>query len=72
MKSYFSARDVTVAKKFLVFLTCTCACHFKIFPPSMRRLHVKQMFSTWMKTLLHRGYKYLLNVLVTLVVTYKK
>jgi len=30
------------------------------------------MFRTWMKTLLHRGYQYLLNVLVTLVVTYKK
>ena len=33
----------------------------------MRRLHVKQMFRTWMKALLHCGYKYLLNVLVTLV-----
>jgi len=33
----------------------------------MRRLPVKQMFCTWMKTLLHCGYKYLLNLLVTLV-----
>jgi len=76
MTSYFSARDVTVAnpnhKNFLVFLTCACACHLKIVPPPMRRLHIKQMFRTWMKTLLHCGYKYLLNVLVTLVVTYKK
>jgi len=38
----------------------------------MRRLPVKQMFRTWMKTLLHCGYKYRLNLLVTLVVTYKK
>jgi len=27
---------------------------------------------TWMKTLLHCGFKYLFNLLVTLVVTYKK
>jgi len=38
----------------------------------MRRLPVKQMFRTWVKTLLHCGYKYLLNWLVTFVVTYKK
>jgi len=44
----------------------------KIVPPPMRRLPVKQMFHTWMKTLLHCGYKYLLNLLVTLVVTYNK
>jgi len=37
----------------------------------MHRLPVKQMFHTGMKTLLHSGYKYLLNLLVTLVVTYK-
>jgi len=35
-------------------------------------LPVKQMFRTWMKTLLHCGYKYLLNWLVTFVVAYKK
>jgi len=38
----------------------------------MRRLPLKQMFRTGMKTLLHCGYKYLLNLLVTLVVAYKK
>jgi len=40
----------------------------------MRRLPVKQMFRTWMKTLLHcgGGYKHLMNLLVTLVVAYKK
>jgi len=38
----------------------------------MRGLPVKQLFRTWMITLLHCGYKYLLNLLVTLVVTYKK
>jgi len=44
----------------------------KIVPPHMRRLPVKQTFRTWMKTLLHCSYKYLLNLLVTLVVAYKK
>jgi len=38
----------------------------------MRRLRIKQMFRTWVKTLLHCGYKYLLNLLATLVMTYKK
>jgi len=38
----------------------------------MRRLRVKQMYRTWMKALLHCGYKNLLNLLVTLVMTYKK
>jgi len=38
----------------------------------MRRLPVKQMFRTWMKTLLLCGYKYLLNLLATLVVTYNE
>jgi len=38
----------------------------------MRRLRVKQMLRTWMNALRHCGYKYLLNLLVTLVVTYKK
>jgi len=39
----------------------------------MRRRPVKQMFRTWMKTLLlHYGYKYLFNLLVALVVTYNK
>jgi len=31
-----------------------------------------QKFRTLMKTLLHCGYEYLLNLLVTLVVAYKK
>jgi len=77
MASYFSACDVTVAnsnhKNVLVFLTCTCApTTLKIVPLPMRRLPIKQMFRTWVKTLLHCGYKYLLNWLVTFVVTYKK
>jgi len=49
-----------------------CPPTLKIVPPPMRRLHVKQMFQTWIKTLLHCGYKYLLDLLVTLVVTYNK
>jgi len=36
----------------------------------MRTPPIKQMFRTWVKTLLHCGYKYLLNRVVTLVVTY--
>jgi len=44
----------------------------KIVAPPMRRPPIKQMFRTWVKTLLHCGYQYLLNWLVTLVVTYKK
>jgi len=47
-------------------------CPLKIIPPPMRKLPVKQMFRTWMKTLLHCGYKYLLNWLVTPVEAYKK
>jgi len=38
----------------------------------MRSLPVKQMFRTWMKTLLQGGYKHLLKLLVTLVVTFEK
>jgi len=77
MTPYFSACDDTVAnsnhKIFLVSLTCTCAPPtVKVVPPLMRRLHAQQMFRTWMKTLLHCWYKYLLNLLVALVVTYKK
>jgi len=49
-----------------------CPTTLKIVPPPMRRLPVKQMFRTWMKTLLHYGYKYLLNLLVTFVVAYKR
>jgi len=48
-----------------------CFPTLKIVPPQTRRLLVKQMIHTWTKTLLHFGYKYLLNLLVTLVVTYK-
>jgi len=48
-----------------------------LFPPTivplpMRRVRVNQMFRTWMEALLHFGYKYLLNLLVTLILTYKK
>ena len=49
-----------------------CPSTLKIVPPPMRRLPVKQMFRNRMKTLLHCGYKYLLNLLVTLDVTYRK
>jgi len=77
MTSNFSACDVTVAKfksqKFSSFFYLhLCPQTLKIVPPPMRRLPVKQMFRTWMKTLLHCGYKCLLNLLVTLVVAYKK
>jgi len=48
------------------------SCQFKSQKFSSFLLPVKQMFRTWMKTLLHCGYKYLLNLLVTLVVTYSK
>jgi len=77
MTLYFSACDDTVAnsnhKNFLVSLTCTCSpSTVKVVPPLMRRLHAKKMFRTWMKTLLHCWYKYLSNLLVTLVVTHKK
>ena len=75
MTSNFS-NDVTVAdsnhKNFLVFLRALVPPTLKIIPPPMRRLPVKQMFRTWMKTLLHCGYRYLLHLLVTLVVAYKK
>jgi len=37
----------------------------------MHRLRVKQIFRTWVKALLYCGYKYRLNLLVTLVI-YKK
>jgi len=56
-----------------------CPPTLKMVPPPMRRLPVKQMFRTWLlvkkmfshlKTLLYCGYKYLLNLLVTLVMTY--
>jgi len=43
----------------------------KLVLPRMRRLLLKKMFSTWMKTLLNCGYEYVLNLLVTLAVTYK-
>jgi len=76
MTSYFSACGVTVAKsnhKFSSFFDVhLCAPILKIVPPPMRRLPVKEMFRTGMKTLLHCGYKYLLNLLVNLVVAYKK
>jgi len=49
-----------------------CRLILKIVAQPIRRLPVKQMFRTWMKTLLHCGYEYLLNLLVTLVVTFKE
>jgi len=63
------------AQEFFCYLYSYFVSHWptvKVVPPLMRRLHAKQMFRTWMKTLLHCWYKYLLNLLVTLVVTYKK
>ena len=48
-----------------------CPPTLKTVLPPMRRLPVRQVFRTWMKALLHCGYKYLLNLLISLVVTYK-
>jgi len=47
-----------------MFLTCACSpTTLKIVPPPMRKLPVKQMFRTWMKTLLYCVNKYLFNLL---------
>jgi len=54
-----------------IFLMCTFSPTLKRVLLPMCRLRVKQMLRTWMKALLHCGYKYLLNLLVTLVMTYK-
>jgi len=62
---------IQITKIFQFFYVPLCPPTLKIVPPPMRRLPVKQMFRTWMKTLLHCGYKYILNLLDTLV-TYKK
>jgi len=74
MTSYFSACDVTFAnsnhKNFIVLLTCTCAPHFENSSATHAyRLPVKQMLRTWIKSLLHCGYKCLLILLVIKPVT---